>query len=369
MIVEGYSYDIFKQISPQKIRLYLTSCGWNYDRSTKFCDIFSNPDDGTVVTVPNNRDYSDYAYRVEEIVRDVSASESLPVQRVITGMTISASTDIIEYHYEPESGEVGLIPIPDILHIISAGNDLNNYAYRDIKEYRESYANSNWKGRKDLDSIRLGPTIPGSYVVQFVYPMMNDSGSIGTDLHGAVVPDNGNLSQVCDKIESSLESIIDAAERNRKELEPEDRISYNFVSTVMELGFDKADMDVRRIRTLGKTKDVPKPQILSKQIFSRISAIETNMRPDEMRVEQDFIGRITMFKDPREEVNDDPADISVTFIDTEGKACSATLSLNGDDLNKAYDASKARQNVKVSGTLVGGKYKRIIDVKGFSILG
>lgn len=369
MIIEGYSYDIFKQISPQKIRLYLTSCGWKYERSTKFYDIFSNPEDGVVVTVPNNRDYTDYAYRVEEIVRDVSASESLSVQRVITGMTISASTDIVEYHYEPESGEVGLIPVPDVLHIINAGNDLNNYAYRDLKEYRDSYANSNWKGKKDLDLIRLGPATPGSYVVQFVYPMMNDSGSIGTDLYGAVVPDNCNLSQVCDKIESSLESIIDAAERNRKELDPEDKISYNFVSTVMDLGFDKADVDVRRIKTLGKTKDARKPQLLSKQIFPRISAIEANMRPEEMRVEQDFIGRITMFKDPREEVNDEPADISITFIDTEGKACTATLSLSGDDLNRAYDASKARQNVKVSGTLIGGKSKRIIDVKGFSILG
>ncbi len=368
MNIGGYSYETLKQISPQKIRLYLTSCGWEVEGKTNVFDVFSDPDHSVVVTVPNSRDYSDYAYRVEEVVRTVSATKGISAQRVVAGMTISASTDTIEYRYEPESGEVGLIPIPDILRIINTGNDLNNYAYRDAVEYKQSYPSSNWRGRKVLDDIRLGPTMPGSYVVQFIYPLMDGSDIIGTNLHGEIVPDNGGLELICDKIEESLGIIIEAAERNKKELDPDDRISYNFVDAVMNLGFDKAEVEVLRTRTLEKPKDVPKPQILSKKIFPRISVIESSMRPEDMRIEQDFVGRIIVFRDPREEPGDGPADITITFIDTEGKACNASLTMSGDVLDEAYDAAKKRKNVRVSGTLVGGRSKRIEDVKDFRVL-
>ena len=367
MADKGYSYETLKQIKPQKIRLYLTSCGWELEKKTGAFDIFSDPDHSTVVTVPNSREYSDYALRIEEVIKDVSRSRNISIQRVIAGMTISASTDTIEYHYEPENGEIGLIPVPDILRIINAGSDLNNYAYRDATEYKRSYPSSNWKGKKMLENIRIGPTIPGSYIVQFIYPLMNEA-HIGTNLYGEVVSDDTGLGIICDKIETSLSVIIEAAERNKTELDPECNISYNFVEAVMDLGFDGADVEVLRTRTIGKPRDVPRPQILSREIFPRISKIESNMRPEDMRIEQDFVGRIVVFKDPREEPGDGPADITITFIDTEGKACNASLSLAGDELDKAYDAAKKRQNVCVSGTLVGGRSKRIEDMKEFKVL-
>lgn len=368
MRIDGYSYDVLKQISPQKIRLYLTSCGWELDHRTNFHDVFINPRTNDVVTVPNSRDYTDYAYRVEEIVSTVSESDNVSVQRVITGMTISSSSDCVEYHYNPENGEIGLIPIPDMMSIIETGNDINNFAFRDLCEFKPSYSSSSWKGRKELEGIRIGPTIPGSYVVQFIYPIMEGTGQIGTDLEGHIIPDNINLCRLCDKIESSLGEIIEAAERYRTELDPELNISHNFVSSVMDLSFENAYMDIRRIRTLGKKDPLPKSYTLSKTIFPRISAIENNMRPREMTLEQDFIGRITKFKDPREAVNEEPAEITIAFIDKEGRLAKATFSLSGEDLDKAYDAAKSRSNVQVSGTLTGGRYKRIVDIKSFKVL-
>lgn len=367
MKIDGFSSDVLKGISPQKIRMFLLSRGWEPCGKTAVFDLFEKPETGVMVTVPNSRDFIDYARRVEEIVHEVSNSEYLSIQRVITGMTISASSDMIEYHYMPDNGEVGLIPAPDLIDIIEAGNSINNYAYRDYCEFRHSYGSSNWKGRRMLENIRIGPTMPGSYVVQFVYPLM-DGSLIGTDLLGRVVPDNPEMSRLCDKIESSLGAIIDAAERNRTDLDSELKISYNFVNSILDLRFDAADMEVNRIRTISKKGEVPKTYALTKSIFPRIDAIEKNMRPREMSMEHDFIGRITMFRDPREEINDEPGDITISFIDTEGKACNATFQLSGEELNKAYDASKSRQNVKVSGMLVGGRHKRIECVKSFSVI-
>lgn len=368
MIIDGFSPDVLKGISPQKIRMFLLSRGWVFSGKTSVFDYFEKPETGAVVTVPNNRDFIDYARRVEEIVCEISDSDDLSVQRVLTGMMISASSDTVEYHYRPDNGEVGLIPAPDLIEIIEAGNSINNFAYRDCCEFRPSYGSSNWKGRKILEDIRVGPTIPGSYVIQFIYPLM-EGGPIGTDLYGKVVPDKPEMSRLCDKIESSLGAIIDAAERSQRELDSDLEISYNFVNSILDLRFDTADIEVNRIRTIGKKDETSKPYALTKKIFPRIDAIERNMRPKEMSMEHDFVGRITMFRDPREEINDEPGDITITFIDTQGKACNATFQLSGEDLDRAYDASKSRQNVKVSGVLVGGRHKRIEDVKGFSVLG
>lgn len=366
MKIEGYSYDVFKQMSPQKIRLYLISCGWKHDGKISTYDYFSNPRTGYVVTVPNSREYSDYAYRVEEVIRTVSDSDDIPVQRVLSGMTVSSLSDTIEYHYEPENGEMGLIPIPDMQVILSSASDLNNYAYRDLCEFRPYYASSSWKGRKDLDCIRMGPTIPGSYTIQFICPLVSGDSS-QMDLDGKLAPDNPKMSALCDKIESSLGCIIDAAENNRTELEDGSDVSYNFISSVMDLSFDKADVEIRRIRMM-RDEGVPRPYALSSSLFPKISVIETNMRPREMTVEQDFIGRITLVKDPRNEPNDEPADVTITFIDPSGRMRNATFQLSGEELNLAYDASKSRRNVQVSGALVGGRHKRIEDVKGFKIL-
>lgn len=195
-----------------------------------------------------------------------------------------------------------------------------------------------------------------------------DGGSIGTDLLGRIVPDNLEMRRLCDKIESSLGAVIEAAERNRTELDSDLGISYNFVNSILDLRFDTADMEVKRIRTISKKGEISKPYALTKSIFPRIDVIEKSMRPKEMSMEHDFVGRITMFRDPREEINDEPGDITITFIDTEGKACNATFQLSGEDLDKAYDASKSRKNVKVSGMLVGGRHKRIESVKSFSVI-
>ncbi len=370
MKIDGYSYEILKSISPQKVRLYLTSSGWQLERRDPTSDVFSNPVTGEVVDVPDDKEFRDYAYRLEEIIRTISDSENKSVQRIVAGMTIAASSDTIEYRYEHKNNEIGLIPVNDMIKIIDSGNNLNNFAYRDFCDYKPAYPNSNWAGRKILDDIRLGPTLPGSYVVQFIYPLMDrDDETYGSTLNGEVVLKNVGLRDVCDKVETSLAAVVEAAECGKKEIDSEFKISYNFVSSVKGFEFSNADMEFRRIRMINKKDEVRKPVLLTSRIFKRISDIEQNMRPDEMFEEQDFVGRIVEMKDPRVEKGDGPADVRIRFIDVDGKAKTAHLTLSGEELDNAYDASKERKNVSVSGKLVGaGRSRRIEDSTGFKII-
>lgn len=58
----------------------------------------------------------------------------------------------------------------------------------------------------------------------------------------------------------------------------------------------------------------------------------------------------------------------MSFIDMEGKPCNATFQLSGEELADAYNASRIRSNVRVTGILTGGKRKRIEDIKMFRVL-
>lgn len=370
MKIDGYSYEILKSISPQKVRMYLLSSGWQLERRDPYSDVFSNPVTGEVVDVPDDKGFGDYAYRLEEIVRTISDSENKSIQKVVAGMTIAAASDTIEYHYEHKDNEVGLIPVNDMIKIVNSGKDLNNFAYRDFCDYKPAYPNSNWTGKKILDDIRLGPTLPGSYVVQFIYPLMNAGNTYGSTIYGEAILDNATLRDVCNKVEASLAAVVEAAECGKKEIDPELRISYNFVSSVRGFEFSDAEMEFRRTKIMDKKDEVRKPVLLSSGIFKRISYIEQNMRPKEMLDERDFVGILVGTADPREEKSDGPAKFKIRFIDVaDGKVKTASLKLSGEEIDRAYDASKERKSISVSGKLVGaGNNKRIEDISEFKII-
>ena len=368
MIIDGYSYDILKQINPQNVRLYLSSCGWQLEEKRAKAQVFSYPATGDVVSIPNDREFVDYAYRMEEAVNTISSAESKSVQRVVAGLTLASATDTIEYHYEPQGGEIGLIPLRDMEGILESGNNLNNYAYRDMIDYRPFYGSSRWSGKEILDDIRIGPALPGSYIVQFVYPAI-ERRPPNTTLDGGIAMDRLELHNICDKVERSLAAVVDAAERNRSEIDPDLNISYNFVKSVMGLKFDSADVTVRRTRIIGKKEEAPAPVTLSRKIFGGISEIEMGMRPEENPSESVFVGKITRMVDPRKTVNDEPAEATMVFLDDSNKMRKASFMLSGDDLNSAHDAFKARKDVAVRGVLkTNGKASRIEDIARFRIL-
>lgn len=364
MIIDGYSYDILRHISPRNIEIYLRACGWKRERETKTFDIYSDTLSGELIAIPNSADYSDYPHRIDEVIKTLSDISGKSIQNITRALLSSTASNIVEYHYEPYSNEEGLIPAQTLIDLVGTGMDLNNYAYRDLEEYRISYPTSNWYGRKHLDSVRVGPTFPGSYIVQFLFPANDGKGFDFTlDCEAA----SNELTKICDKLESSLDLIIDAATRNKNELEQGSKVSYNFVQSLMDLKFDDGDVVIKRTRAFAR-KEAPRQFHLSKKIFNRIAIIEDNMRPEEMRTEQEYVGRITVLRDPRQELNNEPAEVTITFVDTDGKARNATISLRGSDLNKAYEASSTRRNVKITGRMVGSNHRHFDEYSDFKIL-
>ena len=355
-------------IRPQSIRLYVSSRGWEKQRSESKYDIYENKAFDEVLVIHIDQSLRDYSKRVGELIGDLSRLYGERSDVILSGVTLSSATDIIEYHYEPQDGEFGLIPVLVLQDILSVGRDINRIALRDMSGFRQYYASGNWGKNDVLDDVRIGPTVPGSYGVQFIYPGLGSGKWHQKTIDDRIAMDRPILRSICDKIEDSMREIVDAAERGRTDIDPDLRISYNFVSSMMGLEFDNADVRIQRTKTINSEVQ-SKPIELSKPVFRNIAKIEYNMRPQSLSKQRTVVGRLVQLNDTREEIDDGPISMKIKYMDPDkDKVLTASFKIDGEDANIAYDASKKRSFVSITGMLIDGQRKRIEDITEFKVL-
>lgn len=363
-----YGEETLGGINPQNIRMYLSSRGWTCEHRESTFDVYSDGSGNTVI-VPADRQLRDYAYRVEELIRDLSKIYKESPQFIFSGMTLSASTDVMEYRYESPDSETGMIPLPALSRIITSISSINIAAYRDAVDYKPVYKTMKWEGKKDLDSIRVGPTLPGSYIIQVVYPATSNTRLGQSTIEGGVRLDDPRMRMLCDKIENSINTIIDAAERGRSEIDPECRISHNFVSSIMDLQFDNADVEIQRKKTIGEPNVRSRPMALTRKVFKNISVIEENMRPPTSDKVRQFVGVLTEVSDFRKEPGDEPINMKIRYFNDDNQLSTARFTISGEDVDVAYDAIQNRKTVSISGILTGTpNSKKIEDIVDFKIV-
>jgi len=353
MKIDAYTPEMLLAITPDNIRMYLTSRGWEKVRNESAFDVFDNTVINEPILVPNDVALGDYVKRVDDLISDLSRLYSESPQTIFIGLTMSSLPSVLEYRYEPRSKEIGLISGKDLINLIQTGNALNNYAYRDMVKFETYYKSSNWEGRSILDCVKIGPTSPGSYIVQFIYPSVTDSRMMQSDIASSC-----NISSICDKVEASLRAVADTAERGKTSLDPELRISHNFVETVMDLEMKSADVSV--IRT-SSPEEKHRRIAFSEKLFRNISKIETNMRPPACEKIATVIGYVVQVNDSRESM-DGPVTVRVKYMDPdEERVRTAMLTVDGADADIAYEASRLRRMVSISGTIVGSPSARRIE--------
>ncbi|MDR3205543.1 MAG: hypothetical protein LBT41_00355 [Candidatus Methanoplasma sp.] len=350
-----------KALKPQYIRMYLNSRGWTQNQSTSKYDTFRNEDLDEDVLVPKDRGLRDYLYRVEDLVELISAAEKRTVADIVSGMMLASAADVIEYRYEPLSGEIGVIPVTDMQNILKTHTSITNFAYRDIKDWHPSYSSSRWSGSKITDLVRVGPTAAGSYIIRFVYPAVSGN-SAQSSLEEGLVPDNDDLRRVCDKIIHSLETIVDHAEKNEDLISPDKHISYNFIAAVADLEVKGADLEVKRHPLHAADDDASGSVSLTGKIFPNISNIARNMRPAGMNEDRVFVGHLMAITDRRFENESLPGKLTLKYISPDDpRPQSAKLDLSDDDLDLAYDAMRNKRPVRLKGKLVGNSKSRRIE--------
>lgn len=91
--IDGYSYEILKNIRVESIRSYLNSLGYEFVETFHNFHLYRDNTDDTL-TVPIHMDFRDYGYRIDELVRFLAKKKDVSVQKIIA--EINASGDEVE---------------------------------------------------------------------------------------------------------------------------------------------------------------------------------------------------------------------------------------------------------------------------------
>ena len=350
------SKNTLANLKPQHIRMYLNSQGWTKAYHESKFDIYRKDD--AEILVPAHQELRDYLYRMEDMLDILSDMEERPFSSIISSIMFATAADVIEYRYNSPDDEYGVIPIEDMSVLLSAHIDITNFAYRDLTQWKQSYANSRWEGSNVTERVKMGQTGAGSYLVRFMYPSIISSG-VQRNLDGNCILDDNMLRAICDKTLRSLDVVVDHAEEGKETIGEDEKISYNFINSVMSLDFKaNADLEVRKLPLQKNLKEDTRV-VMTKKVFYNISNIEKAMRPLEMKREMEFFGWLVRVQDERFQSEDSTGQLTIQYMN-EDKPARAKLSLKDDDLLLAYDAMKEQKPVKLKGTLVGaGRSRRI----------
>jgi hypothetical protein len=170
--------DLSKQIldiQPSGIRTYLLASGWEQDGELgNLATVWHRPQTdsfGAEVLLPNSPDLRDYRERMIDAVMAIALYEArspLLVLKQIMGY----AADLVRIRVIHHDVSAGTIPLKDGVQLNQRARDLMAAAVMSTTAKRRHFAGKRSPDATNfLDSLRLGQTEVGSYVVNIIAPL------------------------------------------------------------------------------------------------------------------------------------------------------------------------------------------------------
>lgn len=158
-------------IDPRNAEVYLLAHGWEPRRRTPMFSTWASPaaNGGPAhLFLPLSREPRDYADRLEEFVMRLAAVERRDVEVVATNLRY-AGADLVRIRLASPRVGSGELPIDDGRQLFGGARDLLLAAACAAVVKRPNYGSrAPRQATEYLDSVRLGQTEPGSYVVTVI---------------------------------------------------------------------------------------------------------------------------------------------------------------------------------------------------------
>jgi hypothetical protein len=171
-------------LDPAVAELYLLGHGWDAVKRTPAFSVWSRGDLGGDVALflPLSRVPDDYEERLAQFVRRLASIEDVDWSTAITNLRYAASDLVRVRLVSPRVGP-GEVPITDGAKLFGGTRDLIQAAASAAIEPRPAYGTRKHGAVMEyLDSVRLGQTERGSYVVTVI-------SHVEPDEQGALLPD------------------------------------------------------------------------------------------------------------------------------------------------------------------------------------
>ncbi|HST33339.1 MAG TPA: hypothetical protein VLJ80_07435 [Solirubrobacteraceae bacterium] len=199
-------------VDPAVVELYMLGHGWDAVRRTGAFSVWSHPNHGGDVALflPLSRVPDDYEERLAQFVQRLSSIEETDWSTMLTNLRYAAS-DLVRVRLVSPRVGLGELPITDGAKLFGGTRDLIQAAASAAIEHRPAYGPKKHSTVVDyIDSVRLGQTERGSYVVTVI-------SEVEPDEQGALLPDEAAHLQipferrVTTQLVLALEAVHDAA--------------------------------------------------------------------------------------------------------------------------------------------------------------
>ena len=379
--------DILKAVPELKfteLQAYLRNTGWARIEAPKQSIALFQKQIGHnffETLLPLSKDYSDYCYRIVDVLENIALAENREVHQVLTDLSIPPG-DTVRFRVINKDTVGGTISFLEGFNLLEGAKKALFSTACDIVQPEKYHKRLGLKGAQQfIEECRLGQTEKGSFIASVICPFVNqtpEDKAYQLSIFNQAEEFRHSLTRkVTTRLMSSLAEIknaIDRGEENRiVDLEGENTISGNFLESIVELHSTKETSEIEIITSWSVFAE-EQPQIARSIKFSNdyipvLENIISKVKPIDKGFEDDFVGKISLTKaDPDIHSRTEGEIILNYIIGDEEKVSKARVVLSNQDYDKACEAHKQGKSVKIRGKLVTVGRSKSIENPSFEIV-
>lgn len=379
--------DILKAVPELKfteLQAYLRNTGWaRIDAPKQSIALFQKQIGNSFfeTLLPLSKDYSDYSYRIIDVLESIAQAENREVHQVLTDLSIPPG-DTVRFRVINKDTLGGTISFLEGFNLLESAKKALFTTACDIVQPEKYHKRLRLKGAQQfIEECRLGQTEKGSFIASVICPFVNqtpeDKAQQLSIFNQAEEFKHSLTRKVTTRLMSSLAEVknaIDRGEENRIiDLQGDNIISGNFLESIVELNSTKETTEIEIITNWSVFAE-EQPQIAKAIKFSDdyipvLENIISKIKPIDKDIEDNFVGKISLTKaDPDIHSRTEGEIILNYIIGDEEKVSKARVILNNEDYDKACEAHKEGKSVKIKGKLVTTGRSKTIENPSFEVV-
>lgn len=364
------------------LQKYLSNNGFRKinSRRADLAVFFKDGDKPSEIIIPLNRNFIDYKNSIKNVLEKIAVYENRNIEYVINDLIIPPA-DIIRFRVVNEETENGLISFQDGFNLLENAKKSLYATACDIVSpsiyHKKLYSKS---ANQFIDSCYLGQTERGSFIASIVCPFINSSredAPIQLSLFSEEEVLETSLTRtITRKFIKSLNEVKSNIEIGNydflEELVNTDKISVNFLESIVELGEygDKEQIDISISWTnhIEKIHNLPAEVTFTKDYIQPLEYIIDKYLPKDEGIIGSFVGKISEAKTNPDIDKRNSGEITFNFINDLNKAIKAKVNLNPEQFSEALKALDNGSNVKIGGELISEGKSKFINNPIFTII-
>ncbi len=331
--------------------------------------------------LPLSKDFSDYNYRIVDVLENIALTENREIHQVLTDLSIPPG-DTVRFRVISKDTFGGTISFLEGFNLLEGAKKALFTTACDIVQPEKYHKRLGLKGAQQfIEECRLGQTEKGSFIASIICPFINQTHE--DRAHQLSIFNQADefryslTRKVTSRLMSSLAEIknaIDRGEENRIiDLEGENIISGNFLESIVELNSTKETTEIEIITSWSVFAE-GQPEIAKAIKFSNdyipvLENIISKVKPIDKGFEDDFVGKISLTKaDPDAHSRTEGEIILNYIVGDEEKVSKARVILKNEDYDLACEAHKQGKSVKIRGKMVTVGRSKTIENSHFEIV-